>query len=256
MNVRAIALFVIPAVLTLSLVALSPSGADKVVPRPESSAGHLDADGINQLLLDHLAGELQVKRVRRGWKLRGIQAGSAAVGVGLLDGDVVLGIGGIPLTDGASLRAAYQDFRKHGRTVIAIERAGTPLELTVTYAPPPPPDYSAVVRQLDERTWEVSRARLEVILADPGTLTRQARVVPSIKDGVPNGIKVYALRPGSLYQALGIENGDTLHQVNDHAIGASDKHFLVFNELRERDTWTLVLSRRGQERVHTYRMIP
>jgi type II secretory pathway component PulC len=45
--------------------------------------------------------------------------------------------------------------------------------------------------------------------------TRAARIVPSLTNGRPSGVKLYAIRPGSLFAALGLRNGDTLVTVDD-----------------------------------------
>jgi type II secretory pathway component PulC len=72
-----------------------------------------------------------------------------------------------------------------------------------------PPGSTQVV---DMRRAELDRALRSADLA------AQARLVPVVRDGAPNGFKVYAIRPGSLVQALGLRNGDTLLAVNDLAL--------------------------------------
>lgn len=43
---------------------------------------------------------------------------------------------------------------------------------------------------------------------------RGARVLPSVKNGQPNGVKLYAIRPNSWYARVGLSNGDTVHTIN------------------------------------------
>ena len=38
-------------------------------------------------------------------------------------------------------------------------------------------------------------------------IATQARIVPSFKNGVANGFKLFSIQPGSLYSAIGVENG-------------------------------------------------
>lgn len=70
-----------------------------------------------------------------------------------------------------------------------------------TRPPPPPPELSAAiaegVQKANDTTWEVDAAALEKILGNPRELARGARIVPCIKDGAPNGFKLYAIRPRS-----------------------------------------------------------
>ena len=77
-----------------------------------------------------------------------------------------------------------------------------------------------------------------------------------IKDGKPNGFKLYAIRQGSIYDALGLQNGDTVNAVNGQALDSPEAVMKVFRQDQKRDTWTVQLTRRGQVRVHTYRLVP
>jgi serine/threonine protein kinase len=52
-----------------------------------------------------------------------------------------------------------------------------------------------------------------------------ARLVPAMKNGAPEGLKVYALHAGTLLDAIGISNGDTIAAIDGHPtpdIGALD----------------------------------
>lgn len=61
---------------------------------------------------------------------------------------------------------------------------------------------------------DLRRAELDQALAT-GALAGQARIVPVVRHGTPGGFKVYAIRPGSLVQAVGLRNGDTVLAIND-----------------------------------------
>src|SRR5262245_15569714 len=65
--------------------------------------------------------------------------------------------------------------------------------------PPPTRDRSlSATAQFDDgnmRVVYVTRAAIEWMLNDSRRLATSARVVPSIRDGRPNGVKLYAVRP-------------------------------------------------------------
>jgi general secretion pathway protein C len=52
----------------------------------------------------------------------------------------------------------------------------------------------AGVRDMGDGRFEVDRALVTQLLANPSAAARGARVVPSVKDGKPNGFKLYAVR--------------------------------------------------------------
>jgi S1-C subfamily serine protease len=58
------------------------------------------------------------------------------------------------------------------------------------------------------------------------------RFVPSMKDGKPYGVKIYAIKPGSRFAVQGYLNGDTLvavdgQSVNDKATEATFREVVV-----------------------------
>jgi hypothetical protein len=71
----------------------------------------------------------------------------------------------------------------------------------------------------------IDRAELLRLLEDPTTMARQARVVPSKKDGQIVGLKFYGIRTGSLPKALHLQNGDLLVSID--GIPATDLQELV-----------------------------
>jgi S1-C subfamily serine protease len=58
------------------------------------------------------------------------------------------------------------------------------------------------------------------------------RFVPALKDGKPQGIKIYAIKPGSRFAVQGYKNGDTLtavdgQSVNDKATEATFREVVI-----------------------------
>lgn len=109
------------------------------------------------------------------------------------------------------------------------------------------------ITRIDETTWRVPRGALRSVAdGDRSGLVMQARIVPSFKNGEINGFKLFAIRHGSLYAALGIKNGDIIHRINQRLIDSPDTALEVYQELKNADKLVVELTRRGQARVHTY----
>lgn len=68
--------------------------------------------------------------------------------------------------------------------------------------------------------WVVERALIDRLLADPMAMARGARIVPSMKNGQPDGLKLYAIRRTSFWAHVGLQNGDTLHAVNGYDLSS------------------------------------
>ena len=99
----------------------------------------------------------------------------------------------------------------------------------------------AGVKKIDETTFEIDRSLVDKVLANPTAVARGARVVPSVKNGQPNGFKLYAIRPSSVYAKIGLMNGDTIHAVNGFELTSLDKGLEVYTKVKE-STWSILSS--------------
>ena len=108
------------------------------------------------------------------------------------------------------------------------------------------------IRKIAEGKYEVERQALNKVLANTTILARSARIVPSVKNGQPNGFKLYAIRPGSLYSLLGMQNGDTLSAVNGHAMTTPDTALEVYTKLRNASHLTISFDRGGKSVTNEY----
>ena len=102
------------------------------------------------------------------------------------------------------------------------------------------------------KPWEIKRSTLEKVLSNTTLLARSARIVPSVKNGKPNGFKLYAIRPGSIYDLIGMKNGDTIHAINGHAMTTPDKALEVYTRVRNASHLNISFSRHSQTMTHDY----
>lgn len=99
---------------------------------------------------------------------------------------------------------------------------------------------------IDETHRRVDKALVDKVLANPMAVAKGARVVPAMKDGKPQGFKLYAIRPSSIYAKLGWVNGDTLAAVNGFDLTSADKALEVYTKLREATSFEVQIIRRGK----------
>jgi general secretion pathway protein C len=113
------------------------------------------------------------------------------------------------------------------------------------FAPPGAPGMQGV-RKLTDTRYEIDKQVIEGALTNLNTLATQARLVPSFKNGVANGFKLFQIQPGSLYSSIGIENGDVITRINGYEVNSPDKALEVYQKLRESSHVSLELERGGQ----------
>ncbi len=70
------------------------------------------------------------------------------------------------------------------------------------------------IKKIDDFNYELPKSTIERALANPMDFAKGARVVPGMSMGRVEGMKLYAIRPNSIYAALGFDNGDLLRTVN------------------------------------------
>jgi general secretion pathway protein C len=108
------------------------------------------------------------------------------------------------------------------------------------------------IRKISENKYEIERQALNKVLANTTLLARSARVVPSVRNGKPNGFKLFGIRPGSLYALLGMKNGDTLNAVNGHAMTTPDAALSVYTKLRNASHITISFERASKTTTNEY----
>lgn len=207
-----------------------------------------------------------------------------AQALGLEDGDVITSISGRALTretDSFSLfskltmleaTVLYVEVARKDRTTLLRWRLDGDLRqarygssssnfgslgtYTPSYTPPPddPDPLFATIEKVSDNEYSVPRNTVDALLADPMKYSRQARIVPSMRNGQPHGLKLYAIRPSSVFSKLGFSNGDTIHAINGFEIASPDKALEVYTKLKDTEHVTFELTRRGRPVVLTIKI--
>lgn len=112
---------------------------------------------------------------------------------------------------------------------------------TASIGPPPPP--GSVV---------IPRSEVQEAMEDMGSMLSQAQIRPYFNAGVPDGFIVTSIRPGSLYQKMGIANGDIIQEVNRRAIRTADDLSGLLNILKASNDLSLVVKRGGNPTTMNY----
>ncbi len=80
------------------------------------------------------------------------------------------------------------------------------------------------------------------------------RVVPERKDGNIIGVRLFGVRPNSLLQLIGLQNGDRLDAINGFALGTPAQALSAYAQLRAARRVALDIERRGQPVTLAYRI--
>ncbi|MGK5085133.1 type II secretion system protein GspC [Bdellovibrionota bacterium FG-1] len=88
------------------------------------------------------------------------------------------------------------------------------------------------IEKVSPTQYSVSRSEVDKALADFNTVLTQARAVPNTENGIANGYKLFQIVPGSIYDKLGLQNGDVITGIGGSPINDPAKAFEMLNELK------------------------
>jgi len=108
------------------------------------------------------------------------------------------------------------------------------------------------IEKLAPTQYNVSRSEVDKTLADFNNILTQARAVPNIENGVPSGYKLFQIVPGSIYDKLGLQNGDVVSGLNGNPINDPAKAFEMLSELKTSNHMELQVKKDGKSLTYTY----
>ncbi len=120
--------------------------------------------------------------------------------------------------------------------------------LGVAPVPPATPGGAPMqgVRPVGPNRYEIDRSVIDSTLSNLNNIATQARIVPSFKNGVANGFKLFSIQPGSLYSSIGVENGDVIQRINGYEINSPEKALEIYQKLGQASQLSIELERGGQ----------
>ena len=99
----------------------------------------------------------------------------------------------------------------------------------------------------------VERSVVDDAMNNIDSLASKIRVVPHKgSDGEIDGYRLSAIRRGSLFDKLGIKNGDVVHAVNGMALTSTDGAFSAYQTLQNESSFSFDVTRRNQRSTFEY----
>ncbi|MBK8479974.1 MAG: hypothetical protein IPL40_02190 [Proteobacteria bacterium] len=108
------------------------------------------------------------------------------------------------------------------------------------------------VRATGGTSWEIQRSALNRVLTNTTLLARSARIIPSIRNGKPDGFRIVGIRPGSLYALIGIQNGDLIQAINGLPMTTPEAALEVYTKVRSASHLSISFNRLGKPLTHDY----
>jgi general secretion pathway protein C len=87
------------------------------------------------------------------------------------------------------------------------------------------------VRRRADTDVSLTREQIRDTIRDPSDLLSQARVLPKFEDGEMVGLQVSGIKPGSLFESIGMQEGDVITEFNGIPISSPEDSARALQEL-------------------------
>ncbi len=98
----------------------------------------------------------------------------------------------------------------------------------------------------------ISRSEVDASLRDMGTMLSQAQLRPYYTDGKPDGFIITNIRPGSVYERLGLVNGDVVQGTDGRKLVTADDVTALYNSMKSNSSFMLKIRRGGSDQSLQY----
>lgn len=133
-------------------------------------------------------------------------------------------------------------------TLRIVEPSGKP---GASAAAPPPPSGGGI-QQKSDTEFVIDRAEVDKAMDNLNQLFTQVRAVPHFQDGKAAGFRLFAIRQDSVFEKIGLKNGDIVTRVNGNELTDPARAMSLIQELRSEGRVTVDVSRNRQPTTLNY----
>jgi len=110
------------------------------------------------------------------------------------------------------------------------------------------------IRRLDGNHWLIEARAIHSAVKNLNQLMMQARAVPNISAGKPDGFRIVEIQPGSLYQEVGLMPGDVIESINGMSMSDPQNFMKALSTLGTASQVSINLVRNGSAQTFSYQV--
>jgi general secretion pathway protein C len=114
--------------------------------------------------------------------------------------------------------------------------------------------YEPNVEDLGDNRYRIPRETLDHSMGDLSQILTQIRAIPNIQNGKTNGFALSEIEPGSVFDEMGLEEGDVLRSVNGQPMNDPALAMQMMSSLRNANQITIQVLRDGHPTTLTYQI--
>lgn len=139
-----------------------------------------------------------------------------------------------------------------GNRRIVLEITESDRGTTTSGAPAPAAAAGGGIRPAGDNRYVVDRDEVDHSIENLSQVVTQMRAVPYLKDGKSVGFRVFNIRAGSLFERMGLKNGDIIQSVNGSQLDDPSRALALLDEVQTSDEIRIDLLRDDSPNTLTY----
>lgn len=157
-----------------------------------------------------------------------------------------------PLTTGTGNMAATLQNAPHVNRAAARRARAGGVEPPGAAAGAAAPVDSGGIKMVSEGEYEIERAELDAALDNMNQLITQVRAVPHFQGGQSTGFRLFAIRQNSIFDRIGLRNGDIIKRVNGTDVSDASRALGLLQNLRNERQVSVELVRNKEDKTLSY----
>jgi general secretion pathway protein C len=138
--------------------------------------------------------------------------------------------------------------------LVKPQAGGSPSTPPGTEEQTEPPPESAQQEDPGQPAQDVTlgKEQVEGAIQNVNELMKQVRIRPHFTNGQPDGLSLSGIKPGSVFQDIGLRSGDVILGVDGQPIQSVDDALKFYTSLKDAQNVSLQIRREGQEETIKY----
>lgn len=120
---------------------------------------------------------------------------------------------------------------------------GAPAKPVTAAAPAPAASSNPHIQQVSDTQYNIDRTEVDSALDNMNQLFTQIRAVPHFEGGKSTGFRLFAIRQNSLFDNIGLRNGDIIQSINGTELNDPTRALALVQELRNARQLTVSILR-------------
>jgi len=113
-------------------------------------------------------------------------------------------------------------------------------------------DKSSGIQSVSSNRWVLDKREVSQAFDNLPRLLTKARIIPNFSQGKADGFRIVSIVPNSIYEKIGLKNGDILQRINGIEIKDPTSFLKIFQQIKDETHISLNLVRNNQKNAFEY----